>query len=221
MLNTDAAGYFGPDTVTWKLYREPLFVLGGVRALILQIAHPAVADGVARFSNFQADPFGRGYRTFAAMAMIYFGDKRQAEATARRLWRIHSGIRGTYETRFDNFSKVVKSERNPEPETYSANDPGLLFWVLATLTDTTLRVYEWLPVNDLPSDWRERFYEESKIAARLLGIPEEACPADLPAFNAYFSDMLNGNLLGATESCREMAGAIIRHPRSPERLASL
>lgn len=209
MLNTDAAaGYFGPDTVTWKLYREPLFVLGGVRALILQIAHPAVADGVARFSNFQADPFGRGYRTFAAMAMIYFGDKRQAEATARRLWRIHSGIGGAYET------KAVS-------QTYSANDPSLLFWVLATLTDTTLRVYEWLPVNDLPSDWRERFYEESKIAARLLGIPEESCPADLPAFNAYFSDMLNGNLLGATESCREMAGAIIRHPRSPERLASL
>lgn len=214
MRRDDVTGYFGPETMTWKLYREPLFVLGGVRALILQIAHPAVADGVARFSNFQADPFGRGYRTFAAMAMIYFGDKRQAEATAQRLWRIHSGIRGSYETRLDNFSKVVQSE-------YSANDPGLLFWVLATLTDTTLRVYEWLPVNDLPADWREQFYEESKIAARLLGIPDDVYPADLQLFNEQFSTILNGDLLGSTDTCRDMAGAILRHPRAPERLASL
>lgn len=206
----DATGYFGPDTVTWKLYREPLFVLGGVRALILQVAHPAVADGVARFSNFRADPFGRGYRTFAAMAMIYFGDKRQAEATAQRLWRIHSGIRGAYETE----SGVARSE-------YSANDPELLFWVLATLTDTTLRVYDWLPAGDLPFDWRERFYEESKVAARLLGIPTEVYPADLQDFNSRFADALGGPLLGSTETCRAMTRAILHHPRSPENLANL
>ncbi len=210
----EATGYFGPETVTWKLYREPLFVLGGVRALILQVAHPAVADGVARFSNFQADPFGRGYRTFAAMAMIYFGDKRQAEATAQRLRRIHSGIRGAYETGFDNFSQVVKSE-------YSANDPDLLFWVLATLTDTTLRVYEWLPASDLPPDWKEQFYEESKIAARLLGISDEVYPANLQDFNRRFSDTLDGPLLGSAETCRAMTHAILHHPRSPEKLASL
>jgi uncharacterized protein (DUF2236 family) len=207
--SSDAVGYFGPETVTWQLYREPLFILGGVRALILQIAHPAVADGVARFSNFQQDPFGRGYRTFQAMATIYFGDKAQAEATAGRLWRIHTAIKGDI----------------PTPDTgrqaYTANDPELLLWVLATLTDTTLRVYEWLPASGLPTDWRERFYEESKIAAGLLGIPEAVYPANLEAFRAYFDDMLAGDRLGATETCREVAQAIICHPRSPERLARL
>jgi len=207
---SNAVGYFGPRTITWRLYREPCFVLGGVRALLLQIAHPAVADGVARYSNFQKDPFGRGYRTFAAMAMIYFGDKKQAEATAHRLWRIHSAIQGNYPI--------------PNPQSlipYSANDPGLLFWVLATLTDTTLQVYDRMPFLDLPPDWKENFYEESKIAARLLGIPEEVYPPDLEAFQKYFSETLDGDLLGSTPVCRKMAQAIVRHPRAPKRLANL
>ncbi len=207
---SNAVGYFGPHTITWRLYREPCFVFGGVRALLLQIAHPAVADGVARYSNFQKDPFGRGYRTFAAMAMIYFGDKKQAEATAHRLWRIHSAIQGHY---------PIPNHQSPIP--YSANDPGLLLWVLATLTDTTLQVYDRMPFLKLPPDWKEKFYEESKTAARLLGIPEEVYPLDLQAFQKYFSETLDGDLLGSTPVCHEMAQAIVRHPRAPKRLANL
>ncbi|HRI58560.1 MAG TPA: oxygenase MpaB family protein [Saprospiraceae bacterium] len=209
-LADDVTGYFGPGTITWQLYREPVFVLGGVRALLLQIAHPAVADGVARYSGFQSDPFGRGYRTFAAMAMIYFGTKKQAEATAQRLWRIHSGITGKYPL--------------PTPHSlipYSANDPDLLLWVLATLTETTLQVYSRTPFGNLPPDWKERFYEESKIAARLLGIPDEVYPPDLQAFESYFAAVLNGRLLGSTLVCQEMAQAIVRHPRAPKKWAAL
>ncbi len=209
---TEATGYFGPGSMTWRLYREPLFVLGGVRALILQVSHPAVADGVARFSNFQADPFGRGYRTFAAMAMIYFGDKQQADATARRLWRIHSGIRGAA-------PDGSTDSRTPVP--YSANDPGLLLWVLATLTDTTLEVYEKMPFANLPADWREQFYEESKTAARVLGIPETAYPPDLAAFRRYFGEMLHGDLLGSTPDCHTMTQAILQHRWSPKQAARL
>ncbi len=201
--NVEAIGYFGPESVTWQIYREPIFLLGGVRALLLQVAHPAVADGVARFSNFKADPFGRGYRTFAAMAMIYFGSKTQAEQTAQRLWRIHSAIRGEV------------------PESYSANRPDLLLWVLATLTETTLRVYERVPSLGLPPDWAERFYEESKVAARLLGIPDEVYPPDLRAFEAYFKTMLAGDVLGSTDTCREVAQAIVQHPHAPKKLAHL
>lgn len=207
---SETRGYFGPDTITWQLYREPIFVLGGVRALLLQIAHPAVADGVARYSGFQKDPFGRGYRTFAAMAMIYFGTKQQAEETAQRLWRIHSGIQGSYPT------SSLKS-----PISYSANDPDLLLWVLATLTDTTLQVYSRTKFLDLPPGWKEKFYEESKIAAQVLGIPNEVYPPDLQAFEKYFSEILNGDLLGSTPVCREMAQAIVRHPRAPKKWAAL
>jgi len=215
---SETRGYFGPHTITWQLYREPIFVLGGVRALLLQIAHPAVADGVARYSGFQKDPFGRGYRTFAAMAMIYFGTKKQAEETARRLWRIHSAVQGQYE-----LSRGIGTRQTPNSklQTYSANDPNLLLWVLATLTDTTLQVYSRTQFLDLPPDWKEKFYEESKIAAQVLGIPDDVYPADLEAFEKYFSKILNGDLLGSAPVCREMAQAIVRHPRAPKKWAAL
>jgi len=202
-MTKNAIGYFGPNSITWQLYREQLSIAGGVRALLLQVAHPAVADGVARYSNFKADPFGRGYRTFAAMAMIYFGSKTQAEQTAQRLWRMHSAIKGD------------------APNAYSANDPQLLLWVLATLTETTLQVHRRMPLPGLPPDWQTRFYEESKVAAQLLGIPAEVYPPDLQAFEAYFKTMLDGELLGSTDTCRQVAQSIVQHPRAPKKLANL
>ncbi len=201
--NSEATGYFGPDSITWQLYREPLMLIGGIRALLLQIAHPSVADGVARYSNFKTDPLGRGYRTFAAMAMIYFGSKAQAEETAQRLWRMHSGIKGE------------------APAKYSANDPDLLLWVLATLTDTTLKVYAEMPLAGLPANWQAQFYEESKQAAQLLGIPKDVYPADLQAFEHYFNTALQTDLLGSSSSCREVAQSIVRHPYAPKKLANL
>jgi uncharacterized protein (DUF2236 family) len=197
-----STGYFGPDTITWQLYREPYPIVGGVRALLLQIAHPAVAEGVAKYSNFQSDPFGRGFRTFKAMANIYFGDRQQAEQTAQRLNKIHSGIRGQY---------PAGTAEMP----FVATDPGLLLWVLSTLTDTTIRVFEQMPIPGLPADWRERFYEESKITARLMGIPETSYPTDFQAFRIYFDEMLNSDLLGSTPACKAIAQAIVRHPKAP------
>lgn len=191
-------GYFGPTTITWKLYREPYTIVGGVRALLLQVAHPAVAEGVARYSNFKSDPFGRGFRTFKAMARIYFGDRQQADQTAMRLHHIHSGVKGAV-----------------GQKTFVATDPDLLLWVLATLTETTIQVFERMPIQDLPADWREQFYEESKITARLMGIPDEAYPKDLTAFRAYFDSMLHSDLLGSTQACHDIAQAIVRHPKAP------
>ncbi len=209
-FNKGIAGYFGPDSITWRLYREPAVVLGGVRALLLQIAHPAVAEGVARFSNFQKNALGRGMRTFEAMATIYFGSRRQADATAARLQRIHSGIRSQ-----------APLEAGGPPADFVATDPDLMCWVLATLTDTTLLVFDKITPRGLPPDWQEQFFEESKTAAAVLGIPLEHYPGDLEAFRAYFSNMLNGNLLGAMPVCREVAQAIVCHRYTPTPLAKL
>lgn len=198
----ESIGYFGPDSITWKLYREPWVLVGGLRALLLQVAHPSVADGVAHFSQFKRDPLGRGYRTFQAMALIYFGTQAQARQTAQRLWHLHSNIKGEI------------------PGPYTANQPDLLLWVHATLVDTTLQVFEQMPLP-LPSNWRERFYEESKIAAGLLGIPKEQYPADLQAFKAYFKHLLEGEFLGSHPLCAAMAQAIVQHPYAPKKLTRL
>ena len=65
MASTDETlGFFGPESMTWRIAREAAMFLGGPRTLILQIAHPAVAAAVEQHSDFRADPMGRGQRTF-------------------------------------------------------------------------------------------------------------------------------------------------------------
>jgi len=43
-LSDPDAGLFGPDSVTWRIDREAFLLLGaGPRALLMQVAHPAIA----------------------------------------------------------------------------------------------------------------------------------------------------------------------------------
>jgi uncharacterized protein (DUF2236 family) len=196
-------GYFGPDSMSWRLYREPWVFVGGFRALLLQIAHPAVAEGVARYSNFRADALGRGYRTFAAMATIYFGTQAQADEVAAHLRRIHGRM---------------PIEPSPEGVTHhawvgSASAPSLQLWVWATLIDTTFRVFEPAAAAlHLPADWQAQFYAESRVAARVLGIPDSLIPPDLTAFEAYFQSILGqNNLLGLSPTSAELTAGIVEH----------
>lgn len=174
-------GYFGPRSASWALYREPWVLIGGIRALLLQIAHPAIADGVHRYSNFQEDAFDRGRRTFLAMAKIYFAEAEEAQKTALQLHTIHSFIRGTY------------APKNGQQKHYCANDPDLLMWVLATLIDTTFQVFDILH-GKMNKQLKRQFYEECKITALLMGIPETHFPSNLHDFNAYFQKMLDEDL---------------------------
>ena len=79
------AGVFGPDSATWRVNREAAIFLGAARALLLQLAHPWVANAVAEHSQVFADPIGRFHRTFRVMFAMDFGTLDQALAAARRL----------------------------------------------------------------------------------------------------------------------------------------
>ena len=162
-------GFFGPESMTWKLYREPLVLLGSSRALLLQIAHPAIADGVKNYSDFQKNMAGRAHRTFTSMIRIWFGDKITAINSAKRLYNIHSMIRGTA-------AWEIEDETIYKP--YCAADSDLLFWVLATMIDTTIVVTEKIK-GKMTRKEKNQFYEESKITAQLMGIPLADYPSDL------------------------------------------
>src|SRR3712207_2866998 len=88
------AGLFGPGSLTWRINREGVLLLGGGRALILQVAHPLVAAGVAAYSNYREDPWGRLYRTLDITTRIVFGDTETAREASGRLERMHSRVRG-------------------------------------------------------------------------------------------------------------------------------
>jgi uncharacterized protein (DUF2236 family) len=82
-------GLFGPGTVTWRVNREGVLLVGGGAALILQVAHPLVAAGVAEHSNYREDPWGRLYRTLDLTTKIVFGDTETAVEAAERIRSVH------------------------------------------------------------------------------------------------------------------------------------
>ena len=192
----DGAGLFGPETVTWRVNREAVLLAGGGRALLMQMAHPSVAAGVAQHSDYQEDPWGRLYRTLEVTTAITFGDAEASARASRRLQGRHRGVHG-------------ETERG---ERYDAGDPDLLVWVWATLVDSALLVYSryvaQLPVADV---WR--YYEEQKRFAHACGVPEGACPPTYPDLNAYLQRMI-AEELEVTDAAREVADAVL-HPSVP------
>ena len=87
-------GFYGPGSQMWRINREAVLLGAGPAALLLQIAHPLVAEGVAAHSDYPADPFGRLRRTLRTTLAMVFGDGPEAERAVARLNRVHAGVRG-------------------------------------------------------------------------------------------------------------------------------
>jgi uncharacterized protein (DUF2236 family) len=183
---------FGPGSLTWRVNGEAVLLLGGGRALILQVAHPQVAAGVAEFSGYREDPWGRLYRTLEVTLKIVFGDPQASRAASEGLRRTHQRVAG----------------RDDRGEPYRALDPDLLLWVHATLIDTSLTIYERYVAALTPRE-RSLYYEEMKALGAAYSIPGDAMPADYAAFRRYWASMLADGLR-VTETTREVAGALLR-----------
>lgn len=192
-------GLFGPDSLTWRVNREGVLLLGGGTALILQVAHPLVAAGVAEFSNYREDPWGRLYRTLDLTTKIVFGDEETAGRASRAIRMAHKRVHG--ETR-------EAGGRYPAGTPYDANDTELLMWVHATLVHTSLQVYERY-VGPLTIAEKRAYYEEQKTLGEAFGIPRDEQPADYAAFNAYFADMLQSDRIAVTGALRDVVDATI------------
>jgi uncharacterized protein (DUF2236 family) len=195
-------GLFGPDSLSWRVNREAVLLLGGPRALLLQLAHPLVAAGVAEHSDFLRDPVGRLRRTLTTMLSIVFGDAATVAESAARIADTHARVRGTLRQGTRSF---------PAGSVYDASDPRLLLWVHATLVDSALVTYEWL-VAPLTASERARFYEESKTLARLLGVPDRELPDSYPSFARYVADMLDGPLAEITPTARRLGRSVLEPP---------
>jgi uncharacterized protein (DUF2236 family) len=187
-------GPYGPDSISWRIGRESVLLLGGGRALILQVAHPGVAAGVAQHSGYRADPWGRVYRSVETSLRIAFGDAETSRAAAERLRRVHTRVRGT----------------DDRGRPYSALDPELLMWVHATLLDTSLVIYDRY-VGGLSEHAKGEAYRPWMRVAEMYGIPRARQPADYPEFRDYWRRMLEHGLR-VTETTRDVADAVINPP---------
>jgi len=193
-----AAGLFGPHTMTWRVNREGVLLLGGGRALIMQVAHPLVAAGVSQHSNYREDPWGRLYRTIDVTTEIVFGSSEESEAAAGRLWNRHGMVKGeTHEN----------GGRYAAGTPYHAHDPDLLMWVHATLVDSSMLVYDRY-VHRLSRPERERYYDEQRLLAERFGVPLERQPATLAEFERYLDTVVHDEL-AVTDTLRDVTDAVL------------
>jgi uncharacterized protein (DUF2236 family) len=194
-LGAPDTGLYGPASEAWRLNREAMLLLGaGPRALLLQIAHPAVAAGVADHSDFRADPWRRLAGTLRSYLTIVYGTSAAARGEIRRLNTLHRGITGPG---------------------YAARDPELSLWVHATLIDSTIAVADaWL--EPIGRDRRAAFYAETRPIGRAFGVPEALLPADIDAFDSYVAGMLApAGRVRVSPVARELAGIVLRPPLAP------
>jgi uncharacterized protein (DUF2236 family) len=202
-------GYVGPQSVTWRIAREYVMLLGAGRAVLMQLAHPLVAAGVLQHSSFLRDPLGRSYRTVEFTQTLAFGSRDEAHALARHVNRLHQRVVGALGKAAGQYSAETE---------YRAQDPELLLWVYATLVDSALSVYPLL-VGPLQRTEQRQYYEETKRMAILLGLPREQLPASLEDFESYVRAMLAGPALAVTPAARALCRQLLYLPApAPVRL---
>jgi uncharacterized protein (DUF2236 family) len=199
----DLLGFFGPESVTWRVHVDPTFSIGGLRALLLQALHPVAMDGVARFSGvFRDDPWPRLARTAAYVDTVTFGTRTEAVAAVARVRGIHARLGGV------------------EPTTgraYRVDDPDLLLWVHCCEVDSLLDAARrgGVPLTDAEAD---RYVAEQVTAAELIGIDRSEAPASITELAAYFAAMRPS--LTATPAARN-AFWLITVPPMPARVRFL
>ncbi|MGJ5179771.1 oxygenase MpaB family protein [Bradyrhizobium oligotrophicum] len=191
-------GVLSPDSVMWRVHREAALFLGAGRALLLQLAHPWVAAGIAGQSKVFADPLGRFHRTFGIVYTMVFGTRAQAVAVARRLYRRHAAVDGVMPETAGPFAAGSR---------FLANDVEALRWVHATLVETAMMSYGLL-CPPLTAEQREQYWREAMRFARLFGIPHEVLPPDWESFKAYTAAMMDSETLTVSASARDIAQRI-------------
>lgn len=191
----------GPGSVTWKVNREVIVIAGWGRAILLQLAHPAVAAGVHDHSSIRGSlrsSVRRLHSTIGAMLSITFGDTEQMIVAAARINAIHDRIRGRV------------GDRAGEP--YSAHDPDLQRWVHATMLESIRLTYERLAGSLTPRE-RDDYCREAAIMEPLLGMPDGWLPRDSGQLDTYMRQMLTGGSIVVTDTSRTVARAVLYPPR--------
>jgi uncharacterized protein (DUF2236 family) len=182
-------------------------LLGGGRALILQMAHPHVGAAVEQHSRYRDDRWGRLTHTLRAMGESQFGDTETATRSADRMRRLPVHYRGVVP------AGAAAGRR------YDAADPSLVLWVWATLLDTSLVVYQRF-VRRLTPQEIARYYVEQQRMAELCGVPAGQPPPTYAAFRAYFDDVVR-DTLEATPAAREATALVMNPFRLPRAAAPI
>ncbi|MDA2814568.1 oxygenase MpaB family protein [Nocardiopsis sp. RSe5-2] len=167
-------GMFADDAVIRRVNREASTLLAAAYAILLQVAHPAVGQGVGDHSDFASRPLDRLRGTLTFVYGSVFGTREEAERVARIVRAVHRHVVGPG---------------------YDARDPDLQVWVAATLYEGAVRIHG-LVFGELSPGEKEELLGQCALFATSLGCPADRWPADLPSFERYWKEMVEGIEVG-------------------------
>ena len=186
-------GLFGPRSIVWRVNRDRVFPLAGMRSLMIQALHPLAMAGVAQHSTWRQDPFGRLAATNSYVLTTTYGDRASALAAAAWVRKVHVHVRGV------------------DPETglpYAAEDPALLLWVHAGMVDSVVdavqRYGRPLAVADA-----DRYVAEMVRFAEIIGVPAEDVPTTVKTLRDYIESV---ELRQATSAAKDAIGVVLDPP---------
>ena len=176
-------GLFGPDSISWRVVGDVSTFIGGIRALLVQSAHPEVVAGVEDHSRYREDPLGRLSRTSAYVTATTFGAMPEVEDAVARVRRAHRVVQG-------------ESHRGGP---YRADAPALAAWVHNALTDSFLTGYQIFGPEPLTTDEADRFVAEQAEIGKLLDAdPLPLTAAELATWIGHHPDMASSPGMRAT-----------------------
>ena len=153
-------GYFGPDSMMWKVYIEITVLFGGARALLMHAAHPLIAAGARQTSFYQRDPWKRLIRTLSLQNSVTFGTKKEADESAHRINKLH---------------EVIKGRDEVTGGSYDALDQEQLLWVHACLQISSIYFYE-KTVKKLTDEEKDKYHTENMLSAELVLVATKKIP---------------------------------------------
>jgi len=153
-------GYFGPNSMMWKVNKEITVLFGGARALLMHAAHPLIAAGARQTSFYQRDPWKRLIRTLSLQNSVTFGTKDEADESANRINKLH---------------EVIKGDDEVTGGYYDALDHEQLLWVHACLQISSIYFYE-KTVRKLTEDEKNQYHKENTLAAKLVLVDVNQMP---------------------------------------------
>lgn len=164
---------------------EAILLAGGAAAILLQVADPTVARGVAGHSTFAERPLDRLHGTLTYLYVTVYGTEDEARRVARHVGGAHAGVPG-------------------------ATDTHLQLWVAATLYDTAMRIRELVWGPDHPDD-ADALLADYAVIATALGVPRTLWPASRPDFARYWRDYP----LSVGDDARGIARELLHPSRAP------
>lgn len=194
-------------TASQRINAERVLLLAWPRAILLQLAHPLVAAGVADHSAFRAGPLTAAQRlhaTVRAMLALTFEDEATRARTIAGIQTIHTRVNGTLREPVGAFAAGTR---------YSAEDPALVLWVHATIVESMVIGHDAL-VGPLEAIDKDSYCEEARPVAIELGAAADDVPDCWEGLTGYVERVRRSGTLGVGSAAREVGRAVMFPPRS-------